>query len=519
MIKKLLLLLALIPSFVFAAAFEGDYPNRYYGYFETLQLNNENVMLSYFNNGWIDDDKQSDLQILDSFVENNYLISLSTYGIYASDIATGYTSGLNDSNLRYFEQNICVSSSNLKFWITNSSSDDFESNNNPYYVITDLGCDLYTGTSIANIEGPTYWSWLQKDEYRYGYVLKLFMPISQWKYVSGQNPYWQAVSRLHIKNTGDYQVYFRFLTSGGLYDHSRYNEYSSSFALDTENFDITYQAIMDGLGIIDEETKLHWQVSKNLLNATSNSINVGNLTITRNSDGSYTLNGTSRSTVYYFRLGDNFTLESGTYTLSNGNYNASSDTAIFYDGGNNFDTSVQRLPVSTKTFNSSVIIEPFIRIAPGVFFDNFTIYPMINKGSYADIYCPYGPTLDNNCVSHYVDDLIIWDDNDIFTNIYNIFNFPIKVGSFVLAGANGQCTPISFVIFNKEISLPCGSFFWNRDDVSNFRIFWNLLFGGFLIFKSLIWFIKVLSSVIDPLGDSTSIALDIGNVNIRKKGD
>ena len=147
--------------------------------------------------------------------------------------------------------------------------------------------------------------------------------------------------------------------------------------------------------------------------------------------------------------------------------------------------------------------------------------------------CLHLCVLDNNCVSHYVDELITWDENDIFTNLYNIINFPIKVGSFVLAGANGQCSPISFVIFNKEILLPCGSFFWNRSDVSNFRTFWNLLFGGFLIFKSLIWFMKVLSSVIDPLGDSVGIGLDVADVSgdraykteyrsrfwSRKKGD
>ncbi len=126
-------------------------------------------------------------------------------------------------------------------------------------------------------------------------------------------------------------------------------------------------------------------LGKNLLNATAGSTTEENLIVTKNSDGSYTLNGTSKSSTWFYRLADNFTLPAGTYTLSNSNSNVGDNTAIFYDDNYNFD----RYNISTKTFSTTKTIKPYIRVAANATFNNFIIKPMIEKGSQATTYSPY----------------------------------------------------------------------------------------------------------------------------------
>ena len=133
-------------------------------------------------------------------------------------------------------------------------------------------------------------------------------------------------------------------------------------------------------------TSQYSTTGKNLINCTSPTTTEVNLTVTRNEDGSYTLNGTSKSTTWYFRLCPNFTLPAGTYTLSNGNNEATGGYAVFYDDNNNFTT---RTNIETKTFNDTVTIAPYIRVRENQIFNNFTIYPMIVAGSSAGEYEPY----------------------------------------------------------------------------------------------------------------------------------
>ena len=150
---------------------------------------------------------------------------------------------------------------------------------------------------------------------------------------------------------------------------------------------------------------------RNLLNVTAESFSMMGVTVTINSDKTIVLNGTYTGTeTYWRRLAKDFTIPAGTYTLSNGNPDASAlvPSAIFKDDNNNFDT----VDVSTKTFTENKVIKPYLRIAVGSSFNNFKIYPMIVSGDTVGEYEPYGasPSPDYPSEIENIKGENLWDD-------------------------------------------------------------------------------------------------------------
>lgn len=128
------------------------------------------------------------------------------------------------------------------------------------------------------------------------------------------------------------------------------------------------------------------ETGKNLLNVTAESFTVSGVTVTINPDKTIVLNGTYTGTnIGWRRLAPDFTIPSGTYTISNGNPNSSTSTALFKDDSNNFDI----VNISTKTFTEEKVIKPYLRIAVGSSFNNFKIYPMFVAGDVVGEYKPY----------------------------------------------------------------------------------------------------------------------------------
>lgn len=114
--------------------------------------------------------------------------------------------------------------------------------------------------------------------------------------------------------------------------------------------------------------------------------------------------------------------------------------------------------------------------------------------------------------------------NSIFnTNNPDIVNYGLEsvitAPIQILARATDSCSPLSFSIFHKTITLPCGdALFWTKDFSSyntifsngetdlnttrnTFRAFWNLFFGGAIIFHLLTILYEVLNKAIDPTND------------------
>lgn len=126
--------------------------------------------------------------------------------------------------------------------------------------------------------------------------------------------------------------------------------------------------------------------AKNLFNPTAKSVTnptgfTG--TITRNGDNSYTINGSTGNSVYYYYLGD-ITLKAGTYTLY-GRPDANSALYV-YDDGSWIDSEINR----TKTFEATTK-KIYIRIAENKTLDNYTVYPMVTTKPLYDISPSYEP--------------------------------------------------------------------------------------------------------------------------------
>lgn len=124
----------------------------------------------------------------------------------------------------------------------------------------------------------------------------------------------------------------------------------------------------------------------NLLPNTLQTGTTYNITHTVNSDGSITLNGTNGATSSWIKLADDFILPAGIYTISSGNDNASTSTAIFADDNNNFAKDKKQ----TKTFENNITIKPYIYVGANAVLNNFTLKPKLEKGTQATPYSPYG---------------------------------------------------------------------------------------------------------------------------------
>lgn len=63
----------------------------------------------------------------------------------------------------------------------------------------------------------------------------------------------------------------------------------------------------------------------------------------------------------------------------------------------------------------------------------------------------------------------------------------------------GTCSPISLNVLGSNVELPCGdTLFWNKPEVANFRIIWNLLVGGPILYLLLSKLFNVIESLKNP---------------------
>jgi len=139
------------------------------------------------------------------------------------------------------------------------------------------------------------------------------------------------------------------------------------------------------------ETNQATRSGKNLLNVTATSKTQNGITFTINADKSITINGTNTGTgTLFFRIGADFTVPAGNYTLCNKNATVTDNMFIFYDDGNSFT----RKNISNATLETETIIKPYIKVVSGATINNQTVYPMIVQGTYTEDtigdYEPYG---------------------------------------------------------------------------------------------------------------------------------
>lgn len=63
----------------------------------------------------------------------------------------------------------------------------------------------------------------------------------------------------------------------------------------------------------------------------------------------------------------------------------------------------------------------------------------------------------------------------------------------------GTCSPISLDVLGTDVELPCGdTLFWNKPEVASFRVIWNVLFGGAMLYMLLSKLFKVIEGLKNP---------------------
>lgn len=68
------------------------------------------------------------------------------------------------------------------------------------------------------------------------------------------------------------------------------------------------------------------------------------------------------------------------------------------------------------------------------------------------------------------------------------------------------CQPVSFNVLEEPIELPCGdTLFWNKEGVQSFRLIWNILVGGPILFLLLKKLFKVVENLKNPDDDRIEV--------------
>ena len=137
--------------------------------------------------------------------------------------------------------------------------------------------------------------------------------------------------------------------------------------------------------------------SKNLFPNIAVSQTVGGVTFTVNDDGTITVNGTKTNNDWFI-LSENNSFDAGTYTLSDGLPEDTTDCRLIITTGTSLGTAIMGTETNrrthTKTFTTAQTgLYYAIRIASGKTVNNLTFKPMIRRAEITDsTYVPYAPT-------------------------------------------------------------------------------------------------------------------------------
>lgn len=107
--------------------------------------------------------------------------------------------------------------------------------------------------------------------------------------------------------------------------------------------------------------------------------------------------------------------------------------------------------------------------------------------------------IDTSGANSFFDDF----DNKDHGGLSSIITSPLKAYVKITA----KCTPINMTILDKPITLPCGdTLFWNNSEISSFRIIWNILLGGPILYALLVKLFKTIERLKNPDDDRIEVA-------------
>ena len=111
-------------------------------------------------------------------------------------------------------------------------------------------------------------------------------------------------------------------------------------------------------------------------------------------------------------------------------------------------------------------------------------------------------TSENNSSSGGINDLLYSFKTNTF-GLNTIITSPLNAIQKI---SSGTCSPQTISILNKDITLPCGTtIFWNREDVSTFKTFWNMFWGGIICYGIGVSLYKLILKLKDPYNDKIEV--------------
>ena len=259
--------------------------------------------------------------------------------------------------------------------------------------------------------------------------------------------------------------------------------------------------------------------SNNLILTNVNSYTLNGLTVTKNDDFSYTLNGTSTTPTFLdFLTSESITLKKGTYVGSSGSslaFYIRKDSTYYFIGSSD---STRKITLSNDfTFN-----RVYIWVDKGRTFNNLNVKFRLNKGEVLQPFEPYGEDICKNRLDSVNDsinetnqsikdlDSTLKDDSDVDidksffedfeesnTPISDLMTMPLTLLQKYLDGFNGTCQPINLgSLLGTDLIMPCidikkylGNVLWTLiDSLFSLSLCYNIAMLGISIYESITQF-------------------------------
>ena len=297
--------------------------------------------------------------------------------------------------------------------------------------------------------------------------------------------------------------------------------------------DIIDNANQNTQDIINNQNELLGNTCSNLFDSLMPTTTYCGITATKNSDGTYTFNGTATCNADFrlnqsSRIGvDNLiTLDSGTYVLSTGSPIPSNTAGVVMQNSTWDIVARQSGNTSSVTFtvnNSISNIFIYFYVINGTTLNNYVVKPILVKGTSIIPYCKKGTTsskLDdtNNALNNLNDSLNNSNiDNGTGSDFFNNFTTsdnggisaivtkPLTIINSLLDN-NNQCASLSLPSFMgvSNATLPSGCILWNNASAIMITL-WNTFvcgLGSYFILKDIF---RIIEDLKNPDNDKVEV--------------
>lgn len=205
---------------------------------------------------------------------------------------------------------------------------------------------------------------------------------------------------------------------------------------------------------------------KNLLKPTISTGNASGVTFTKNSDGSYTVNGTNTETTEIWQSLGDVILADEDYIISSGNYGKGA--GVFINGSTQTTFDKQSI-VSNSDKNKS--LKWGIGVKAGVTLNNVIIYPQLEVGTVATDYEPYvgGVASPNPDYPQPINSVADggWFDGELLQGFYSgtgVFTsnstyvcsrnpIPCNSGDTIKLAYGTTASEIAFIFYDKDMAI------------------------------------------------------------------